>query len=142
VARAAASYLERLHLVGWRRAGMVWRRASAALSISEVAITHLDPALTWPADRCDDETRACLVARGGIPGDTSACGDAWRVTRCRHEVGGAELDLASRFVDDLRAHLAAWYAVSGEDVRLAGGASLEEAQSAVTLERVEEILDP
>ena len=141
-ARAAAARLERLHLVGWRRAGMVWRRASVALSVSEVAITHLDPAVEWPADECEEPTRACLVSRGGISGDTSECGDAWRVTRCRHRLEGAEAELAPRFVDDLRAHLAAWYAVSGDDVRLAGGATLEQAQGSVALERVEELTDP
>ncbi|UJR80638.1 hypothetical protein [Sandaracinus amylolyticus] len=138
VARAASERSERLVIVARRRAGTVRRTAEIELVVSELAITHHDPDAVWPDDTCEPGVLACLDARGGLAGDTSSCGDAWRVTRCREEVGAPSL--AARFAEDLGAHLVEWYAVHGADVRAAGGASLEDAQRAIEASRVEELV--
>ncbi|AKF06756.1 hypothetical protein DB32_003905 [Sandaracinus amylolyticus] len=127
VARAASDRSARLVVTARRRSGIVRRTAEVELVVSELAITHHDPDAVWPDDVCAADVLVCLEDAGR---DTSVCGDAWRVTRCR---------LPSRFVGDLRAHLIEWYAVHEGDVRAAGGATLAEAQRAIEASRVEEL---
>lgn len=51
-------------------------------------------------------------------------------------------DLVEEFVQDLREHLVAHYMQFGDDIAMAGGNTLAEAQSAVTPVLVSELVDP
>jgi hypothetical protein len=123
------------------RGEAVSRAGRVALLISELGATTLDPEAAWPYDECEGRVLTCL--RGiGAEGDTSECGDAWRVTRCLgalEEEPPATGDLAPAFAADLRAALATWYEAHGEDARASGGNDLATAQSLVDVARIEEL---
>lgn len=118
----------------------VSRSGRVSIVTSEIGATTIDPELAWPHDGCEDRVLACL--RGiDASGDTSACGDAWRVTRC---LGALEEEppadaLAGTFAVDLQAALVTWYAAHGEDASASGGNDLATAQSLVDAAQVEEI---
>jgi hypothetical protein len=71
--------------------------------------------------------------------DTESCGSAVSVLAC----GGAVTQdaTAARFTSDLKARLANWYAVHGADVVAAGGNTLAQAQNAVLVSNVGEVLE-
>ncbi|MDQ3035923.1 MAG: hypothetical protein M3Y87_26200 [Myxococcota bacterium] len=119
----------------------VSRSGRVSIVTSEIGATSIDPELAWPHDGCEARVLACL--RGiDASGDTSACGDAWRVTRCLGALEEEEPpadELARTFAGDLEGALVTWYAAHGEDARASGGNDLATAQSLVDVARVEEI---
>src|SRR5690606_27583784 len=56
--------------------------------------------------------------------------------------GEPTLTASARYAADLENALVDWYAAHGDDVAQSGGNSLAEAQAAVDVAKVEEVLDP
>lgn len=81
------------------------------------------------------------------PGTTSSTGEAGSTgtgeagSTGAGETAGDE-ELVDAFVEDLRAHLVTHYMQFGDDIAMAGGNTLAEAQDAVTPVLVTELVDP
>jgi hypothetical protein len=121
-------------------ASPVRKTALAAMLVSRIALTHLDPYEAWPAATCGSDVLECLRSLGGDV-DTEICGDAFTVTRCPSHLPMPSIH-AERFATDLGAHLVHWYATYGADVAASGGNDLEAARAAISAALVTEITHP
>jgi len=116
--------------------GTVTKRASFEHRVLRVAFTTKDPATTWPTPGCETGVLSCIQATSGD--DLGACGSYREVSRCM----SASLADASTFVGDFADHLVGWYADHAADVAASGGNTLQQAQQAIELGAVTELLDP
>lgn len=118
------------------------KRASVDLAVAKLGLTTEDPYEVW-AGGCADPVRACLGALRVGALDTEACGSYRAVALCGGARTAAE-PARDAVVAALREHLVGHYARLGDDIARAGGATLVDAQAAVTgpgFTRVDDIAD-